>query len=86
MTVVNSLELCEGLITRERFRDGKLEQSVLDFFVVCNLLLPYLKKMVIDEDRKFILTNYEQVQRGGKQQILLNFLNAFKANSLFWSK
>ena len=84
--------------------------------------------MVIDEDRKFILTNYEQVQRGGKaadtdhlteyldldlkietekpdrreiwvskikklkkflklkQQILLNFLNAFKANSLFWCK
>ena len=66
LTVVNSLELCEGLITRERFCDGKLEQSVLDFFVVCNLLLPYLKKMVIDEDRKVILTNYEQVQRGGK--------------------
>ena len=66
LTVVNSLEVCNGLITRERLRDGKLEQSVLDFFVVCNLLLPYIRKMVIDEDRKFILTNYEQVQRGGK--------------------
>ena len=66
LTVVNSLDLCEGLITRERNKNGKLEQSVLDFFVVCNLLLPYVKKMVIDEDRKFILTNYEQVQKGGK--------------------
>ena len=63
ITVVNSLQLCEGLITRERFRDGKLEQSVLDFFLVCNLLLPHIRKMVIDEDRKFPLTNYEQVRR-----------------------
>ena len=50
ITVVNSLQLCEGLITRERFRDGKLEQSVLDFFLVCNLLLPHIRKMVIVED------------------------------------
>ena len=36
LTVVNSLDLCEGLITRSRLRDGKLEESVLDFFVVCH--------------------------------------------------
>ena len=39
LTVVNSLQLCEGLIKRERiFKDGKIERSILDFFVVCKKL------------------------------------------------
>ena len=66
LTVVNSLNLCEGLITRTRICNGKLEQSVLDFFIVCNLVLPFIKKMVIDEDGRHILTNYEQVRQRGK--------------------
>ena len=66
LTVVNSLDLCEGLITRRRYKNDKLEQSILDFFVVCNLILPYVKRMVIDEDKKYVLTNYEQVRKGGK--------------------
>ena len=66
LSVVNSLDLCEGLITRSRLRDGKLEESVLDFFVVCNLILPHITRMVIDEQKKYVLTNYGQVQRGGK--------------------
>ena len=66
LSVVNSLDLCEGLITRSRFRNGRLEESVLDFFVVCNLVFPHLKRMVVDEAKKYVLTNYEQVQRGGK--------------------
>ena len=36
------------------------------FFVVCNLVFPHLKRMVVDEAKKYVLTNYEQVQRGGK--------------------
>ena len=66
LTVVNSLSLCEGLITRSRLKDGKLEKSVLDFFVVCSRVLPFVKRMVIDEGKKYILTNYEQVKKGGK--------------------
>ena len=66
LTVVNSLSVCEGLITRSRFRDGKLEESVLDFFIVCHLMLPHIKRMVIDVDKKFVLTNYEQAHKGGK--------------------
>ena len=37
LTVVNSLSICDGLITRRRQKDDILEESVLDFFVVCNL-------------------------------------------------
>ena len=66
LTVVNSLSLCKGLITRTRLRDGNLEESVLDFFVVCDRVLPHVKSMEIDEDKKHILTNYEQVRMGGK--------------------
>ena len=66
LTVVNSLSLCEGLITRSRLRDGKLEESVLDFFVVCDRVLPYVTKMEIDENKKYVLTNYEPARKGGK--------------------
>ena len=66
LSVVNSLDICEGLITRKRLRNGKLEESVLDFFVVCNLILPHVTRMVIDEENKHVLTNYEQVRKGGK--------------------
>ena len=44
LTVVNSLSLCEGAITRRRMKNGILEESILDFFVVCNQILPYVKK------------------------------------------
>ena len=66
LSVVNALPLCEGLITRCRVRDGNTELSVLVFFVVCSRVLPHITKMVIDEDKKYILTNYEHVRKGGK--------------------
>ena len=66
LTVVNTLPLCEGLITRRRFRDEKLEESILDFFVVCDKVLPFVTKMIIDEKKKFVLTNYERVKKGKK--------------------
>jgi hypothetical protein len=66
LTVVNALSICEGVITRSRTKDGVEEKSVLDFFVVCARVLPYVTKMVIDEDKKYILTNY------GKKDALFN--------------
>ena len=59
LTVVNSLPICEGLVTRSRMKDDVEERSVLDFFLVCSRVLPFVTKMVIDEDRKHILTNYK---------------------------
>ena len=59
LTVVNSLSICEGIITRRRIKDGVLEESVLDFFVVCDLVLPHVTKMVIDDKKKHVLTNYK---------------------------
>ena len=62
LTVVNSLSICEGLVTRSRLRDGKLEESVLDFFVVCSKILPFVSKMVIDERKEHVLTNYKNAK------------------------
>ena len=66
LTVVNSLSICEGLITRSRVKGGKEEKSVLDFFVVCSRVLPHVTKMVIDENKKHILTNYKPARKGEK--------------------
>ena len=66
LSIVNALPLCEGLITRRRIRNGELEESVLDFFVVCSKVLPYISRMVIDENKEFVLTNYRQGGKTGK--------------------
>ena len=66
LSVVNSLPLCEGLITRMRNKNNKIERSVLDFFVVCDRVLPFVVKMNIDESKQFILTNYASAKNGGQ--------------------
>ena len=66
LSVVNSLPQCVGLITRSRVCKGVTEESVLDFFVVCNRVLPFVKKMVIDDKKEYILTNYQAARGGGK--------------------
>ena len=61
LIVVNELDVCEGLITRKRevrLNAGtKTEEAVLDFFVVNDLMLNFIKKMLIDEGREFCLSN-----------------------------
>ena len=52
LTVVNALSLCQGLITRSRKNKNQVEESVLDFFVVCDRVRPYVTKMVIDDKKK----------------------------------
>ena len=43
-----------------------MERSILDFYVVCERVLPYVVKMHIDESKQFILTNYASVKYGGR--------------------
>ena len=66
LTLVNSLHLCEGLITRIRRAKDRIEKSILDFFIVCDKVRPYLTKMVIDESRQHVLTNFNPIRTGGK--------------------
>lgn len=58
LTVVNSLDLCEGIITRKRVTTERTELSVIDFILVCERMLPLVKKMVVDEARENVLTKF----------------------------
>ena len=66
LTVVNALPQCHGIVTRSRVKGGIKEESVLDFFIVCSLVLPFITKMVIDDRKSHVLTNYKQVKKTGK--------------------
>ena len=58
LRVVNSLDLCQGLITRKRVTTKRTELAVLDFFIVCTRVLPYVEKMIVDEEKQYVLSNY----------------------------
>ena len=51
LTVVNSLNICEGVITRQLQLENSTERAGLDFFVFNEKLITFSKKMVIDEKR-----------------------------------
>ncbi len=66
LTVVNSLDLCEGVITRERVTTKSVEKSVLDYVIICDQMKVHLTKMVIDESRVDVLTKYAGKKGMGK--------------------
>ena len=48
---VNSLPLTEGLITRQRKLLGDIKASTIDFYVICERVLPYVQYMKIDNGK-----------------------------------
>ena len=58
--------MCEGLITRIKCTKNRTEKAILDFFIVCHKVRPFIEKMVIDESRQHVLTNFNPIRRGGK--------------------
>ena len=59
ISVVNALPLCQGLITRVRHTHSGTQESVLDFFLVCDKILPLITSMSIDESGSRSLTKYK---------------------------
>ena len=59
LSVANALSQCEGLITRIRHTKNGTQKSVLEFFVVCDKILPLVTKMTIDEKGVQSLTRYK---------------------------
>ena len=58
LTIANTLDICDGTITRERVFENKSERSVIDFLIICENLKKYLLEMWIDENRVHILARY----------------------------
>ena len=66
LTLVNSLPLCEGLITRKRKTLCLNEKSILDLFIVCDQIIPHVVKMHVDERGENQLTNFSGINHKGK--------------------
>ena len=58
--VVNSSDKCKGIITRKRKHINRVEESVIDFFLVNQKMAQYITQMVIDEDDLYTLSNIAQ--------------------------
>ena len=59
LTVTNALKVCEGKITRSRHTCKGTQESILDFFLVCEKLLPLVTKLTIDEKGETALVRYK---------------------------
>lgn len=55
---MNALELCEGSITRVRHTKERIEKTILDFFIVCDQILPLVSNMKIDCEGEITLTQF----------------------------
>ena len=64
LIVVNGLEVCKGLITRERTTKDGIEKSIIDFVIVSTDLVQTIKTMMIDDGRKHVLTKLTNTKKG----------------------
>ena len=64
--LVNSLELCEGTITRKRLTENRKEQAAMDLFLVSQNMLPMVVKMHVDEQGEHQLSNYYGINHNQK--------------------
>ena len=66
LIVINALDLCKGIITRERIFQDKTEKSVIDFIIVSRGLLESVTEMNIDENKEYVLARYLKTREGIK--------------------
>ena len=66
LVVVNTLKLCEGMITRVRELESRTEKAILDFFIINDRMMPFIDKMIIDEERNYPLSNFVHLKKNGK--------------------
>ena len=60
ISVVNALPLCQGKFTRVKTTRLGTSKTILDFFLVCDKILPYVTSMKIDESGESALTKYKK--------------------------
>ena len=62
LIVVNGTAKCDGVITRYRKTINSVEESVIDFFIVCRRFFDLVNSLYIDEMKMNPHTNYENEQ------------------------
>ena len=65
LTCVNGLPLTQGVITRKRKYLSEMKESIIDFYVVCERVLPYISSMKIDNGKTHTLTNFHNIDSNG---------------------
>ena len=60
MHLLNASDICKGLITRSRMVGNKEENSIIDFVIICDILLPFVAKFEIDEEKIYSLSKYSR--------------------------
>ena len=59
-TVVNTMDQCCGVITRSRMKGKVKEESILDFVIVNQTMVPFVEEMEIDESKAKALTRFKK--------------------------
>ena len=62
LIIFNALDMCSGVITRERIFEKKIERSVIDYIIICEGMYEFLLEMMIDENRVHVLSQYGSKQ------------------------
>ena len=65
LIVVNGTKKCFGLITRHRKTINGIEESTIDFFIICRKLFNIIIRLDIDEKRIYALTKFSN-KKGDK--------------------
>ena len=60
LVVVNASDICEGVITRQRDTIDRSEKSTIDFFIVCQNFFKHIKRLKVDEEKKYSLCSYSK--------------------------
>ena len=65
LIVMNNVKRkCTGKITRKRVTKKVNEQSIIDFVIVCDNMESIISEVLIDEERKHVLTRYTKTKKG----------------------
>ena len=58
LVIGNTLDICKGVVTREREFENKVESSTIDYIIVCEELSKHMIEIMIDEERIHTLSRY----------------------------
>ena len=67
LLVVNNIKTkCKGTITSKRTTKKSVEESVIDFVIVNEEVEDLISELIIDEEKKYVLTSYRKCKNGVK--------------------
>ena len=64
LVIGNSMKQCQGLITRKRVTKNATEESIIDFVIFSDDLKNEVESIVIDDERKHVLTRLTKTKKG----------------------